>query len=158
MGQDQIETQRTIGTENKLNNPTSVVLDQSSTEFPICDHDHSVYKLINVIQSFITYPNQSNIIIFPPITEIQYEKPRLLLPAILDIQFFISCSIRKVAEVLAEVDDILLIDSCIHYINKRVNTAFFLLLVINTLATINTYSMKQPDLYYFETIKMTSQA
>ena len=23
---------------------------------------------------------------------------------------------------------------------------------------INTYSMKQPDLYYFETIKMTSQA
>ena len=22
----------------------------------------------------------------------------------------------------------------------------------------NTYSMKQPDLYYFETIKMTSQA
>ena len=25
-------------------------------------------------------------------------------------------------------------------------------------ALINTYSMKQPDLYYFETIKMTSQA
>ena len=25
-------------------------------------------------------------------------------------------------------------------------------------AVINTYSMKQPDLYYFETIKMTSQA
>ena len=23
---------------------------------------------------------------------------------------------------------------------------------------INTYSMKQPDLYYFETMKMTSQA
>ena len=23
---------------------------------------------------------------------------------------------------------------------------------------INTYSMKQPDLYHFETIKMTSQA
>ena len=23
---------------------------------------------------------------------------------------------------------------------------------------LNTYSMKQPDLYYFETIKMTSQA
>ena len=30
-----------------------------------------------------------------------------------------------------------------------------LLFVINV---INTYSMKQPDLYYFETIKMTSQA
>ena len=25
-------------------------------------------------------------------------------------------------------------------------------------ALLNTYSMKQPDLYYFETIKMTSQA
>ena len=24
--------------------------------------------------------------------------------------------------------------------------------------SINTYSMKQPDVYYFETIKMTSQA
>ena len=26
------------------------------------------------------------------------------------------------------------------------------------LGIINTYSMKQPDLYYFETIKITSQA
>ena len=25
-------------------------------------------------------------------------------------------------------------------------------------AILNTYSMKQPDIYYFETIKMTSQA
>ena len=36
--------------------------------------------------------------------------------------------------------------------------------VVDSLSTVqyifvfNTYSMKQPDLYYFETIKMTSQA
>ena len=38
-------------------------------------------------------------------------------------------------EVLAEVNDVLLTDSYIHYINKRVHTALSLLRVINTSAT-----------------------
>ena len=49
--------------------------------------------------------------------------------------FFYSCPIRKVAEVLTEVDDILSTDSYIRYANKRVHTAFFLLRVITALAT-----------------------
>ena len=32
------------------------------------------------------------------------------------------------------------------------------ILEIESSERINTYSMKQPDLYYFETIKKTSQA
>ena len=51
------------------------------------------------------------------------------------IKFFISCSIRKVTEVLAEVDDIFLTDSYIRYISKRVHKALSLLRVINILAT-----------------------
>ena len=42
---------------------------------------------------------------------------------------------RKVAEVLAKVDNILLTDSSISYINKRVHTALCLHRVISTLAT-----------------------
>ena len=30
--------------------------------------------------------------------------------------------------------------------------------IVSGSSIVNTYSMKQPDLYYFETIKMTSQA
>ena len=29
---------------------------------------------------------------------------------------------------------------------------------VGVISIINTYSMRQPDLYYFETIEMTSQA
>ena len=43
--------------------------------------------------------------------------------------------IRKVVEVLAEVDDILLTDSSIRYISKRAHTSLCLHRVINTLAT-----------------------
>ena len=41
------------------------------------------------------------------------------------------------------------------------NRAFAVIAVIiktELFSLINTYSMKQPDLYYFETIKMMSQA
>ena len=34
---------------------------------------------------------------------------------------------------------------------------FGVILFTEMCSQINTYSMKQPDLYYFETIKMTSQ-
>ena len=63
-------------------------------------------------------------IIFPPISEKQHVKPRLLLPATLDkVLHFMF--LKKVAEVSAEVEDILSTDSYIRYINKRVHTAFF---------------------------------
>ena len=44
-------------------------------------------------------------------------------------------------------------DICLNLLVVRTKS-----LVVFFIVIINTYSMKQPDLYYFETIKMTSQA
>ena len=48
----------------------------------------------------------------------------------------------------------------IESLQTRSEAEFFLYFFYQNISEflINTYSMKQPDLYYFETIKMTSQA
>ena len=59
------------------------------------------------------------------------------------------------AEILAEVDDILSIDSYIRYINKRVHTACFLLRVINTLATNYTLTVDRHMYFAVDVLGLT---
>ena len=74
------------------------------------------------------------------------ETTRNKSPASIAQEFTIESSMASKEDSKAEVNDM------VTRVEAKMDTS------LNRISQINTYSMKQPDLYCFETIKMTSQA